>query len=399
MKKIYRSIVTLLTAAAMTAGTMSVTASAAEAAADTANEASGKCGKGLLWEVDGDTLYIRMDNEYKFQPSEWRQRGNTWFIVYSNGSGCSSAKYDKMPWEEYSDDIKNAVLEEGIINICSHLFDNLNNLVNIELPSTCGGIASYAIPDSVPAVYLPFNDRFSLSENCIGPDTTIYGYKNSCADFEAIRYDLNFDYIGEAEKSFWTVEGQVGSNATWYFDTATRTLEITGTGKISKLYPFGLYYETEHIVVSEGITEIDDTFVWRSMLGEPGNWDAVKTVSLPDSLEKISEDLFQYMPNAVNIKDNTPISEFKCDGTIDPVVTDDDVTYGDANLDGNVGVIDIITIQKYCSNSISLNEDALKNADVTLDGRVNMADCGTMMAYLLKHINKLPWPYDYITLE
>lgn len=387
---------TLLTAAAMTTGTMSVTVSAADVAAD---EASGTCGRGLLWEVNGDTLYIGLDAEYKHDPGRLRDRGNTWFVAYYNGSGLESDRINTLPWDKYADDIKNVVLGEGIFNVGSHMFDKLYNLVNVELSSTCGGLCSYAIPDSVSEIYLPFDDSFRLSENSVGPNTTIYGYRNSFADFDAIEYDLNFEYIGEASEPCWTIDGQVGSNAYWHFNTETRTLEITGTGTISKLYPFGLYRYTENIAVGEGITEIDDTFVRRSSDSDKAwDWPQVKTVSLPDSLEKISEDSFQYLSNAVNVADGTPISEFKCE-TMEPVVTDDNATYGDTNLDGKIGLMDVLAMQKYCANTITLNEEALKNSDVTLDGVVNMSDASTLVAYMLRHIDQLPWPYDYINID
>ena len=57
---------------------------------------------------------------------------------------------------------------------------------------------------------------------------------------------------------------------------------------------------------------------------------------------------------------------------------------GDANLDGNVDITDVSTIQRYDVNMISLSDTAMKLADVDRDGAVTILDATWLQRRELK---------------
>lgn len=67
-----------------------------------------------------------------------------------------------------------------------------------------------------------------------------------------------------------------------------------------------------------------------------------------------------------------------------------DVKYGDLNLDGAVGVVDIIYLNKYLAKIISLNEQQMMNGDVFNDSILNSTDSSTLMKYTIGKIDDLP---------
>ncbi|MDD6279933.1 MAG: RICIN domain-containing protein [Oscillospiraceae bacterium] len=79
--------------------------------------------------------------------------------------------------------------------------------------------------------------------------------------------------------------------------------------------------------------------------------------------------------------------------TVPPTTEDDKILFGDADLDGQVTINDVVTIFCYSSdeNGSPLSDNALRNADVyqTGDG-VNSSDAVTIQKYLAKIIFELP---------
>lgn len=63
--------------------------------------------------------------------------------------------------------------------------------------------------------------------------------------------------------------------------------------------------------------------------------------------------------------------------------TEDDVNYGDANLDGKVDLTDAIVLNKYLAKLITASEQAVKNMNVYLDENVDENDTTYLMKFVL----------------
>ncbi len=63
--------------------------------------------------------------------------------------------------------------------------------------------------------------------------------------------------------------------------------------------------------------------------------------------------------------------------------TEDDVNYGDANLDGKVDLTDAIVLNKYLAKLITPSEQAVKNMNVYLDENVDESDTTYLMKFVL----------------
>lgn len=67
-----------------------------------------------------------------------------------------------------------------------------------------------------------------------------------------------------------------------------------------------------------------------------------------------------------------------------------DVKYGDLNLDGAIGITDVVYMNKYIAKIISLNAQQIANADTLKDGNINPNDASVLMKYVVSKIDSLP---------
>jgi hypothetical protein len=80
---------------------------------------------------------------------------------------------------------------------------------------------------------------------------------------------------------------------------------------------------------------------------------------------------------------------------VTPVTDDDDdeIIWGDANVDGTVDIADVVAVAAYVGDSTAnpLTEKGLRNADVHANGNgLNASDALTIQQYLAKIVEKLP---------
>ena len=64
---------------------------------------------------------------------------------------------------------------------------------------------------------------------------------------------------------------------------------------------------------------------------------------------------------------------------------------GDINLDGRVDIIDAVLLNKFCSDSVTLNDNAIANADCDGDGDITGNDAVIMMRFLVHLIDHMPY--------
>lgn len=66
------------------------------------------------------------------------------------------------------------------------------------------------------------------------------------------------------------------------------------------------------------------------------------------------------------------------------------VLYGDTNLDGSIGMMDVVYLNKYNAGALKFNEQQLANADCKKDGQINSADATALLKYAVKKVDSLP---------
>ena len=78
--------------------------------------------------------------------------------------------------------------------------------------------------------------------------------------------------------------------------------------------------------------------------------------------------------------------------TTKTTIVPSDVRYGDVNLDGLVSLVDVVYLNKYLANSITLNDQAMKNANCCTDaeGKLNAADTTVLLKYIVEIVKELP---------
>lgn len=68
----------------------------------------------------------------------------------------------------------------------------------------------------------------------------------------------------------------------------------------------------------------------------------------------------------------------------------DDIDYGDINLDGDVSLLDVVTLNKYIAGAVSLGDAALNNSSCCDDGVINGLDVTALLKYVVEAIDFLP---------
>lgn len=67
-----------------------------------------------------------------------------------------------------------------------------------------------------------------------------------------------------------------------------------------------------------------------------------------------------------------------------------DIDYGDTNVDGEVGIADVVLLNKYLVKSASLSDQGKANADAYADGKLNADDSLSILKFLVGTLSELP---------
>ena len=73
------------------------------------------------------------------------------------------------------------------------------------------------------------------------------------------------------------------------------------------------------------------------------------------------------------------------------LTTEQGILYGDLNLDGRVGISDIVMLNKNINGAVIFNENQQKAADLNTNGAVDSDDLNVLMQYLINIIDTLPF--------
>ena len=256
---------------------------------------SGACGDSLYWSFSESTGALTITGS-----------GQMWE---------PESMGDMPPWYSYRDQITSVSLPYGLSNICGFAFKNCGKLTSVTIPdsvtkisleafSNCTGLKSVTIPKNVQLIeetaFVDCTDLagvWILNPSCkievsytvmyhadmelvyfydtFGPDSRIYGYRNSTAE----QY-TKANYTEDFHHDFIPIDGgygQCGDALYWGFDNVTGTLTVAGSGD---MWDFSQY---------------DDPAPWA------GFADQIKTVSLLEGLTGVGKNAFSNCGNLSSV--------------------------------------------------------------------------------------------------
>lgn len=171
-----------------------------------------------------------------------------------------------VPWNDYKDEIKTIVIEDGVKTVGNKAFMHCDNVTKVYLGNTLSEIctAAFANMSSLKSIYIPdsvktianlslgFNYSYYEAEQDVGIFTENFTVMYSSYESDALRYanDLN-------RKTYYHREGIVGDDV-WEFDYTLHRLTVSGNGSFEcETYPWMSFAdEIEQVEIDGGITEI-----------------------------------------------------------------------------------------------------------------------------------------------
>ena len=207
------------------------------------------------------------------------------------------------PWDIYDDEISLIFIQSGITAIGKYNFADLPNVTNVSFPETLEYIYEHAFENdgSLTTVSFPAS---------VGK---IFAYAfDNCNGLTSATAENNYMIVDQTgNERLWALlhggttptpppvtnptSGNCGTSANWNYDTATKTLTISGTGPAESYNsaadaPWSPYMsQIETLIVTEGITIVGA----NSLNGAT----SLKNVSLPASLIGIGVNAFTNCPS------------------------------------------------------------------------------------------------------
>ena len=220
-------------------------------------------------------------------------------------------------------------IPSGVTSIGVWAFDGCISLTEITIPDSVTSIGGYAFKGctSLTEITIP-NSVVDIGESAFENCTnlTIYGYFGSAAETSAAENKISFVSIGGVQ----TTE-----------PVATTTTELVTTTTIST-------------------SKATST--------------TARTVTPPSTAIK---------HQATATSENQTTTSSTSSESFSPI-------YGDINLDGQVDITDVILLNRYCSGTVSLNKNAVKNADCDGDKEVSSNDAVVLLQFLVHIVSFLP---------
>lgn len=220
-------------------------------------------------------------------------------------------------------------IPDSVASIGEYAFYGCTSLTEITIPDSVTSIGGYAFKGctSLTEITIP-NSVVDIGESAFENCTnlTIYGYFGSAAETSAAENKISFVSIGGVQ----TTE-----------PVATTTTELVTTTTIST-------------------SKATST--------------TARTVTPPSTAIK---------HQATATSENQTTTSSTSSESFSPI-------YGDINLDGQVDITDVILLNRYCSGTVSLNKNAVKNADCDGDKEVSSNDAVVLLQFLVHIVSFLP---------
>lgn len=266
----------------------------------------------------------------------WSFNVNGVLRIYGTGNMANYSSTTLPPWNDYKDDIKSVVINNGVTSIGNDTFVGCKNLTSVSIPETvtqigntafrdCTNLPSIVIPGSVTSIgYYAFYGCTGLKvieipygvttisnyafANCTGlttvaiPVTVTTIAKNAfykCSSVNNVTYkgtqsQWSAITIGEGNEAITdnvgiiTASGICGTLLLWQLVNGEKLI-ITGNGAMRDYYsnsaPWYSYRsQIKSVVMGNGVTSIGDYAFYGCS--------SLESVELPDSITLIGSDAF-----------------------------------------------------------------------------------------------------------
>ena len=260
-------------------------------------------------------------------------------------------------------------IPSGVTSIGVWAFDGCISLTEITIPDSvtsiestfegCTSLTEITIPNSVTSIgYYTFSDCTRLTKITI-PDsvTSIGGYAfKGCTSLTEITIPNSVVDIGESafeNCTNLTIYGYFGS-------AAENKISFVSIGGVQTTEPVAT--TTTELVTTTTISTSKATST------------TARTVTPPSTAIK---------HQATATSENQTTTSSTSSESFSPI-------YGDINLDGQVDITDVILLNRYCSGTVSLNKNAVKNADCDGDKEVSSNDAVVLLQFLVHIVSFLP---------
>jgi len=209
--------------------------------------ANGTAGEGVTWVLDSDgTLTI-------------------------SGTGEMDTEWYSPPWENYSDLIKNIVVEEGITAVSKTSFAYAENLVTVSLPSTLTYISGWS-----------FYDNYALEEINVAEANTTYKSNDGILFTEDEKNLVAYPTNKACEE--YTIPASVTTIGEMAFVDCIAVDKVIIPDTVTTLENFAFAYSRiKEVEIGNGVTKIPYYCF---------EYTRVERIIVPDSVETISEKAF-----------------------------------------------------------------------------------------------------------
>lgn len=338
---------------------------------------SGKYGELITWTLEKNVLKIEGTGEIK----------------YNNNFPC-------YPWYYYDSYVRKVVISDGITAIGSSAFGGFKDMVSIDIPESVTSISFDAFSGctSLKSVYIPSGVKqldYGVFVECASLETIDVSEENeSYKSIDGVWFTKDGKELlhypeGKTDSTYTVPENVEAIKGHAFMSAKCSSIIIPDSVTYISSYAFAGSKITD-ITIPEGITEIyNGTFLDCPKLesvklnGEIksvgqlafaccSSLKSVEFINTPENIEENSfwnSDLFKPVTVPGNVK------------TVDQV---EETVYGDLNSDMTTDLTDLSLLSLHLLDDTSLDESALKAADVNGDGDVNLADLAHFKQYISK---------------
>ena len=341
-------------------------------------EESGTCGTNLKWVLDEEgTLTISGTGKMK----DWKSS-------------------DYVPWYANRADIKNVIIENGVTSIGKYAFIHCKNLISVTIPDTvtaiqtgafwyCESLSSVALPDSLLSIAdYAFNTCESLTSVEIPDSVTSIGQAVFAHCISLTSATLPNGLTSIEDSLFYDCTGLVSvtipegvtviQSGTFANCTALTSAEIPASVTSIEKGAFSCCSALDTVIIKNPDCEIfdakntfsntyDSRIEFYSFNGTIYGYEGSTAQAYAEKYERN----FAFISSAPETSESEAI------------------LLGDVSGDGEINILDVITINKAILGKEELTEAQIKAIDFNGNGKPDSEESLTLMKYIVKLITSL----------